>query len=70
MSIYKVSDEDVVALIRYLEMTRPHVATEAFARSFLEFLADQVHYKVRDTALLDPENLDTYLADYEKHLKR
>jgi hypothetical protein len=69
MSDYKISDEDVEAVVRYMKISHPENANPAYCRELLEYLKSGL-YQIART---DPDNIEelyeSLYNSYEAHLK-
>lgn len=69
MSDYKISDEDVEAVVRYMKIFHPEKANRAYCRALLEYFKSGL-YQIART---DPNNIEelyeSLYTSYEAHLK-
>ncbi len=69
MSDYKISDEDVEGVVRYMKIFHPEKADPAYCKAMLEYLKSGL-YQIART---DPDNIEelyeSLYASYEAHLK-
>lgn len=69
MSDYKISDEDVNGVVRYMKIFHPEKANSDYCRSLLEYTKSGL-YQIART---DPDNIEdlyeSLYTSYEAHLK-
>lgn len=65
MSDYEITEKDIEAVMRYLEIYHPENANHDFATALLEYIKSGLH----DIARNDPENIEGMYAVYEQYLK-
>ena len=65
MSDYQISDEDVDAVVRYMEMFHPENASREYCWALLEHIKSGLHQIARN----NPEDIEAMYAQYEASLK-
>lgn len=69
MSDYHISDADIDAVVRYLEIYHPKRANRKFAQALLESFQTGVHEHLRLLAQ-DPLQFETFVEEFEASLKK
>lgn len=62
MSDYQITDEDVDAVVRYLEIYNPERASREYARAMLEYIKSGLHGVARN----NPDDIEAMFEAYEQ----
>ena len=69
MSGYKISDEDIEGVIRYMKIFHPENANYAYCRQLLESFQAGVINGLREIALTNPDDIEELYERYEEYRK-
>jgi hypothetical protein len=69
MSGYKISDEDVDGVLRYMKIYHPERADREYCRALLEAFQAGLIAGLRQIALNKPDDIEELYEKYEAHLK-
>lgn len=65
MSDYRISEEDVDAVVRYMELFHPENANREYSLALLEHIKSGLHQVARNY----PEDIEAMYAQYEAFLR-
>jgi hypothetical protein len=69
MSGYKISDEDVDGVVRYMQIYHPERADREYCRALLESFQSGLISGLRQIALNKPDDIEELYEKYEAYLK-
>ena len=69
MSGYKISDEDVDVVMRYMKIFHPEKANRDYCKALLEAFQSGVITGLRQIALNNPDDIEELYEKYEAYLK-
>lgn len=69
MSGYKISDEDVDVVVRYMKIFHPEKANRDYCETLLEAFQSGVITGLRRIALNNPDDIEELYEKYEAYLK-
>ena len=65
MSDYKITEENIDAVVRYMKIYHPERANREYARAMLEYIKTGLAKIARN----NPDDIEAMYASYEKYLK-
>lgn len=66
MSDYQISEEDIDAVVRYMEIFHPEKANREYSLALLENIKSGLHQVARN----NPEDIEAMYAQYEASLNK
>ena len=66
MSDYKITEKDIDAVVRYLEIYHPNNANREYAQAMLEYIKSGLRKIAHD----NPDNIEAMYENYENHLNQ
>lgn len=66
MSDYRISEEDIDAVVRYMELFHPENANREYSLALLEHIKSGLHQVARN----NPEDIEAMYAQYESSLNK
>ena len=64
MSDYEITEKDIDAVVRYLQIYHPDKANRDYAQAMLEYIKSGLHKIAHD----NPDNIEAMYEAYEKSL--
>jgi len=70
MSGYRISDEDVDGVVRYMQYFHPEHADRDYCKGLLEAFQSNIITGLRHLALDNPDAIEKMYEEYEAYLKK
>jgi hypothetical protein len=64
MSDYKITKQDIDAIVRYLQIYHPDKANREYAQAMLDYIKSGLHKIAHD----NPDNIEVMYENYENYL--